>query len=504
MKDTIRVLLDDYLRKTLVSFTESDVSKYLLKKKHPCSADKILEFLRNSPNVYVDVDGNFCSRAGLFTSKYFSFVPTKAEIENGYLILGHRGMPFVDPEFLPNELHVFFCGDLIQKKVIEVNTADILPLYSFYGEEYIPQIIAQDTANPLLDLSQTDYMLPSKVNLTVLDFEEFYKESNFKLGDRIIALVSDWDKGFINVAPFCKRGKTPFEQSSVDNKRERWEEEFEKLLSATLEAFGPCASIEEQLVFAFITDIERFCVPYCSSVQEVIEKSKKFEFTSYGVETRLWLKGKEIPALGAEMIDFSPVDEKSKSGLKKDSKVNSIFKKYGLIVPEWIIDGFIYDFLFSKSENLGSIIEKIVPDLIALEKTEYNAILLHLEKKFAIIRKSYNWFADYQVSHYRNEALKLYSKLVSVFYEIEYHKIEISELDQQHLVILTQLSGHISSMIYSFLQDDGLIEKDLSTLEATLEGMNFNFEESAKVIRDNIYAHQKRTLNLSSYMDDKK
>ena len=71
-------------------------------------------------------------------------------------------------------------------------------------------------------------------------------------------------------------------------------------------------------------------------------------------------------------------------------------------------------------------------------------------------------------------------------------------------LFLTQLSGHISSMIYSFLQDDGLIEKDLSTLEATLEGMNFNFEESAKVIRDNIYAHQKRTLNLSSYMDDKK
>ena len=98
-----------------------------MKKKHPCSAEKILEFLRNSPNVYVDTEGKFCSRAGLFTSRYFSFVPTKMEIENGYLILGHRGMPFVDPEFLPNELHVFFCGDLVPKKVIEVNTSDILP-----------------------------------------------------------------------------------------------------------------------------------------------------------------------------------------------------------------------------------------------------------------------------------------------------------------------------------------------------------------------------------------
>ncbi len=474
-----------------------------MKKKHPCSAEKILEFLRNSPNVYVDTEGKFCSRAGLFTSRYFSFVPTKMEIENGYLILGHRGMPFVDPEFLPNELHVFFCGDLVPKKVIEVNTSDILPFYSFYGDEYIPQIIAQDTANALLDLTQTDYMLPPKVNLTVLDFSKFYKESNFKLGDRVIALVSDWDKGFINVAPFCRLGKTPFEQSSVDNKRERWEEEFEKMLSATLEAFGPCASIEEQLVFAYITDIERFCVPYCSSVQEVFEKSGKFEFTSYGVETRLWLKGKEIPAIGAEMIDFSPVDENSKTSFKKDSKVNSIFKKHGLIVPEWVVDAFICDILFSKETNLEKIIEKIIPDSIILEENEYNIIMLHLEKKFVIIRKGYNWFADYQIAHYRHEALELYSKLVSVFYEIEYHKIDIKELDQQHLVILTQLSGHISSMIYSFVQEDSLLEKDLSTFDATLEGMNFNFEESARVIRDNIFAHQKRNLSFSLKLEDK-
>ena len=126
------------------------------------------------------------------------------EIENGYLILGHRAMPFVDPEILPNEFHLFFCGDLIQKKVVEVNTTDILPLYSFFGDEYVPQIIAQDNANYMLDLTQTDFMLPSKVNLTVFDFSEFYKKSKFKLGDRVIALVSDWDKGFVNIAPFRK------------------------------------------------------------------------------------------------------------------------------------------------------------------------------------------------------------------------------------------------------------------------------------------------------------
>lgn len=502
MKDTLRALLDEYIRKTLVSFTEADISKYLLKKKHPCSIEKIREFLTNNPNVFVDVYGNFFSRAGLFTSKYFSFVPTKSEIENGYLIMGHRAMPFADPEYLPNELHVFFCGDLVQKKVVQVNTHEILSLFYFYGEEYIPQIIAQDSANDTLDLAENDFVLPSKINLTVLDFSEIYKRSNFKLGDRIIALVSDWDRGFINVAPFCRRGKTLFEQSSVDKKRDKWEEKFEKSLESSLEAFGPCSSIEEQLVFAYLSDLEKFCVSHCSSVQEVFEKSDKFEFTFYGVETRIWLKDKEIPAVGKKMLSFTN-EENSNFQQKKESKIENIFKKLGIIIPEWIIEAFIYDTLFYKENNLEKILYKIVPDLIVLEKDEYNAIMLHLEKKYVIIRKQYNWFADYQIAEFRHEALELYSKLVSVFYEIEYQKIDMAALNQQHLVILTQLSGHISSMIYAFTQEDGLQEKDYATLSSSLEGMNFNFEESSKIIKENIYEHQKRNFVFSSNTEDK-
>ncbi len=497
MKESIKVLLDEYIRKTLVSFTETDISKYLLKKKHPCSIEKIRDFLTNSSNVFVDVYGNLFSRAGLFTSKYFSFAPTKTEIENGYLIMGHRGMPFVDPEFLPNDLHLFFCGDIVQKRVVTVNTQEILPLYSFYGDEYVPQIIAQDYANAWLDLTETDYVLPPRVDLTVFDFSEIYKSSNFKPGDRIVALVSDWDKGFINVAPFCKRGKNPFEQSSVDKKREKWEENFEKSLEKSLESFGPCASIEEQLVFAYLSNIEKFCVPHCSSFQEVFEKSNKFEFTFYGVETRLWLKGKEIPAIGKGMITFPPDEESNHASTKKESKVESIFKKFDLIIPEWVLDAFILDCLFYKENDVGKIIPKIIPDFFVLEKDEYNTIRLHLEKKYAIIRKRYNWFADYQVARFRHETLELYSKLANVFYEIGYHRINMNELNQQHLVILTQLSGHISSMIYTFTQEDVLSEKEYATLESSLEGMNFNFEESSTIIKENIYEHQKKMLGLS-------
>ena len=161
-------------------------------------------------------------------------------------------MPFVDPSFLPDRFGIFFLGEVVPEKVIEINSAEVYPYFKYYGEEYVPQIVAQDFANFGLDLAETDYVLPPKIKLTVLDFSEIYKKYNFKLGDRIVASISDWDAGLINIAPFVRRGKNPFEQSSVDRKREQWEESFEKALSFSLEEFGPCSSIEEQLAFALL------------------------------------------------------------------------------------------------------------------------------------------------------------------------------------------------------------------------------------------------------------
>lgn len=500
MKDIIKALLDDYVRKTLVSFTDSDMSKYLLKKKHPCSIEKIQEYIKSSPNIFMDLYGNFISRAGLFTSKYFSFAPTKMEIENGYLIFGHRGMPFVDPSFLPDRFGIFFLGEVVPEKVIEINSAEVYPYFKYFGEEYVPQIVAQDFANFGLDLAETDYVLPPKIKLTVLDFSEIYKKYNFKLGDRIVASISDWDAGLINIAPFVRRGKNPFEQSSVDRKREQWEESFEKALSFSLEEFGPCSSIEEQLAFAFLSDIDKFSVPHCSSFQEVIEKSNKFEFTLYGVETRLWFKNKEIPAMSSQMISFP--DDEIQNDAKKDNKIVNIFNKYNLIIPSWIIDAFIYDALFNKETDLNKILEKIIPDLIVLEKEEYNAVMLHLEKKHAIIRKEYNWFADFHYAEIRHEALNLFTKLFYLFYEIEYQKIDITKLDQQHLIVLSQLSAHISTILSSLMPNDEITEKELETLKSSMEGMFYSFEESSKVIKENLLEFQKQTFGKNLKIGD--
>jgi DNA-binding transcriptional MerR regulator len=110
---------------------------------------------------------------------------------------------------------------------------------------------------------------------------------------------------------------------------------------------------------------------------------------------------------------MNPPEEFAEHLSKKETKIENLLNRLGLLVPDWIFDGFILDSLFNKEIDFDKIIQKIVPDLIVLSEADYKLILLHLEKKYDILRKGYNWFADYQVAKYRHEILELYSKIVN-------------------------------------------------------------------------------------------
>ena len=120
----------------------------------------------------------------------------------------------------------------------------------------------------------------------------------------------------------------------------------------------------------------------------------------------------------------------------------------GLLVPEWVFDGFILDLLFNKENDFDKIIEKIVPDLIVLDDSDYKSIMLHLEKKYDILRKGYNWFADYHFAKYRHETLELYSKIVAVFYEIEYsERFKRFSVRSEHCLIVDRVSAVVFACI---------------------------------------------------------
>lgn len=488
MDSNIEKLIELYIRTQEDPFRETDILPFLKINRLKVARDELHAYLSMHPLVLSSEDGYFYSRAGFFTGKFFSFKPERFEVEQGIIVCGHRCMPFVDPEMLPHEIKFIADDSILERKPTVQNLGNVYSLYSLWGDEFIPQYFALDPANEDEDFSLTNYELPQEIGVSVSDAQELFKKWNFSFGDRIIARVVDWHTGLVSLEHKKHMNGNVFELSNEDKLREKWKEDFEKALSESLSVWGPMDSIDEQLVCAFLHNVPQLCISECASISEVLQSASKFEIGQYGVESRIWFKGDEIPAWG----NWLESDEDANEELDED-----IFP-----VPDYIIDEYVADSFFMKEHSVAGIIKKIIPDYEILTKTDYNILLLLLEKKHASMRKEYNWFADYQVGDIRHRTLELYTKLLRLVHDLENSGIDISRLSQQPLVVLSQLVAHISRLIGSFSEDDFVNEKNLHALSVSLEGMEMSYDETSEIIVDEISLYRKETFKLVGASED--
>jgi len=189
-----------FLRVHTAVFTPKTVQRHLLQQGFHVNVREIPEYLDSHPLAF-ELNGNdYISRAGLFTGEFFSIKPSRFEIQEGILVVGHRCMPFTDPEMFPHELNFYTDKKAVTKKCIPVAADDILDMYRLFGEEYVPQFLALDPGNEKYNFAENDYEIPNKINLTVCNMKALYERWNFAYKDRLLAKVVDWDKGTVELS----------------------------------------------------------------------------------------------------------------------------------------------------------------------------------------------------------------------------------------------------------------------------------------------------------------
>ena len=102
---------------------------------------------------------------------------------------------------------------------------------------------------------------------------------------------------------------------------------------------------------------------------------------------------------------------------------------------------------------------------------------LQIMHRNAILRKKYNWFADYSFGSIRHRALELYSRVGSLVYEVDCACEEIENLPQQELVTLSQLFTHVNRMLEMIATGSDAAAEEADAMQLSLEGMEYNFED---------------------------
>lgn len=426
------------------------------------SLNELTEFLDNDSRAFALQKKMYLTRAGAFTNQLFSFAPTQKEIEQQVFVPGDRCMPFVDADLLSFGLHFEFLGQKLSPKIFNTDCNTARDMFCLYGDEFSAQYISADPACKDLHIAENDFELPFRLSLTGVSMEPIFEKLDFKLGDRILCRVFDWDKGTIEIIPILLHKMNPFQISREDMERQKWYDTLENALLESFDSMGPCAGIEEQLANVFYENRAELCVPDCGSIHEFLESSRKIGLELFGVETRLWFKGQDVPAVGKWNRELYDTDE----------RIIPFFA-----VPDFVIDCYLKDQMYEKKEDINEIIDKIIPKQLPISKKEKEMLTLQIVNRNVILRKKYNWFADFANGSIRHRALKLFTEVGSLVCDLDCNNKELDQLPQQELVTLSQLYSHISRIL-EILSDDSECEDDEAcAMELSLEGMELNFED---------------------------
>ena len=478
---SIENFLTNFLRTYPMPFSAKELLAMLCGLGHKISLAELMDFLDDDVRAFALQKKMYITRAGAFMNQIFSFVPTQREVEQKVFVPGDRCMPFVDLDVLSYSLSFEFLGKELPKKIFSTDCNTARELFCLYGDEFSAQYISSDPACRDLRIAENDFELPLKLNLTGISLEPIFEQVDFRYGDRILCRVYDWDKGIIEIIPVLTHKLNPFQISSEDMERHKWYEALESALLESFDRMGPCASIEEQLANVFYEHRKELCVPDCGSVHEFLDISKKVGLELFGVETRLWFKGQSVPAVGKWNEDL----------YEDDRRAMPFFA-----LPDFVIDSYLKDQMYEKKDDLNEVIERILPKEIPLSKEEKKSLSLQIQQRNAILRKKYNWFADFANGSLRHRALKLFTDVGSLMYEMDCDNKELDQLPQQELVTLSQLYTHVSRILEILSDDTDCGDEEVCAMELSLEGMEMNFEDIRPLLLAALEKVKKNRFNV--------
>ena len=499
MNPAIETLLSDFIRIQTEAFSAKEIQEGFAFVGVTMTLEEIESCLDVNPFVFPLQDGLYLTRAGAFTGASFTIKPTAREIEGGYLIAGHRCIPFVDSEQPSGTIQFSFDNEILPHKVMDFPLREVLPHFTLFGEEYAMQFILSDPAAKDAVVRSFDEELPQTASLTVTECSALFKDWNFRRGDLLLAEVVDWRSSIVRIRPLCSHKANPFQQQPVDQQRLEWYKVFEQKLLESFDIYGPGGTIEEQLARVFFVNKHELCKDVSGTIEEAIKRSKVVGMEPYGVETRLWFKGQDVPAVGPWLQPSDKLDEKE-STVWSNEQLNAEM----MLWPRVIFDSWIVDGLYQKMNNEDHLVNLILGEASSpLNLLKKKRLQGTIRARRAKLEAAYNWFADFDRGPVRHRLLELHTKVFALILELDEVDDQLEGFPQQPLVILTQLSTHIQYMLEGLLRDQNLSEDDIRAMSVSLEGMEYNFEEVAAELKDALADCYKHRFSIIKNKDRK-
>jgi len=457
--------LYEFLENTVEPFTLAEITNYVqdLGYKH----NKKLDY---EINAYLDVrkiafrhdNQRWISRRGCFEKAVFVITPTRLELLNGILIPGHRCIPFANPLVMPHRYQFFWKGKQIPVTTTEAPPEDLYPYYCIYGEEFAPQYIARENSKNEEAFNKDPYEDPPEVSIYTIDMRGIFMESSFVPGDRFVVRTLDWKECRFELE---KTGKDEWPRTRLDE----WLETAESGFEDSFALLGPGTSTDEQIAFAYWFGGKRMReVPAYSLEEFFYEKTNRVETVPYGIETRFWFAGKDIPDSKKLQNYTVPPDR---------TYIEELLFRKNIPVSEFVILSYIRDAFFRNEKEIDEVINRIVPPVIHLDKQEWDILADYISGTMDEFYKDYSLFLDKTAGPVRQRVAELHTAVIELSARLQKGEIEAAWLPRHTFIVLSQIQGHAAALLEDLAFDDSPSENEIASMDNSLDSMIDTYTE---------------------------
>ena len=474
--------LYEFLDNATGAFHLDDAVSYI-RKIEPKKLNRLsmeVEAFINSRNLaFKSGIKRWMSRRGYFQQLPFVISPTRLELLNGILIPGHRCVPFANPGLLPQEYSFFWQGSQVPFTTTEGPPGEFYPYYSVFGEEYAPQYIARDNSENEDAFNSDPYDDPPEVSIKTLDMRNIYREALFVPGDRFVAKTQDWKQGKFGLEKVSK-------DEWADGDLQAWLLAAEEGFEASFSELGPASCTEEQVAYAYWYGERRMRELPAYSIEDYLyTKTNRIETTAYGIETRFWYAGREIP-------DKKELDM---GGARPDKTVvEEILTRLKIPASEFVIQAYIRDSLYREGGDEGQVIARIVPASVEIENRDMGFLSDYVSNVMEEFREFYNPFSDKATGPIRQRAGELHTAVIDLASRLGKGDIDTSWLPRHTFIILSQIQNHTAAVLEDLDSDETLFDAELEALDNSLDSMIETYEDMKELIDEALGSFRRNKL----------
>ncbi|MDR2767162.1 MAG: plasmid pRiA4b ORF-3 family protein [Treponema sp.] len=493
--------LYDFLENVTEPFSLDDITSFVRMvepRRGGRLAGEIAALIESRQMAFPMGGKRWISRRGVFEPASFVITPTWLEIANGILIPGHRCLPWANPALLPQEYCFRWKGKVIPPTTTEAEPEEFYPFFTLFGEEYAPQYVARDNPANEEAYNADAYEDPPEVSIHTVDMRNIYRECSFVPGDRFVVKTADWKEGIFDLE---RIEKGAWSGGDIDT----WIAAAETGFLRSFEYLGPASSTEEQIAFAVWFGGERLRETPALSMEEFLySETDRIETAPYGIETRFWYAGKDIP------------DRKDLEGIRSlpdRTVVEEMLLRHGVPISEYVIQAYVRDDLYrcstrpretpaktaetaEQTASIEHIIERIIPPSAALSGRDREYLAGYVSDVWRELKMEYSPFVDGPMGSIRQRVAELHTAVVELAARIQKSDIDPSWLPNHTFVVLSQIQGHAASMLEDLDSNETPPSTELDAMENSADSMIETYEDIRDLINEALHSYRKSNFSL--------